>query len=98
MVCRSTTWISVCRPLSVVNEASLSKSAPSRCCRACITTRNCGSVRMPVIVPIAGEFSVLRRPPVINWSEADEGIAVPGEVPGKNPWGLPVEGAPLSEG
>ncbi|RME92354.1 MAG: hypothetical protein D6766_10225 [Verrucomicrobia bacterium] len=67
-LCRSMIWICACRPLTVVTLGAAMMSTPPRCSSARMTTRNCGSVRMPVIVPTAGmavpPTSVVRKPAV----------------------------------
>ena len=50
----SVAFIWACRPLTVVTFGADKISVPLRCSSALITTRNCGSVMMPVIVPTAG--------------------------------------------
>src|SRR5437762_14094351 len=71
----STTLICAWRLLRVVILGAESRSTPCRCSRALITTRNCGSVRMPVMVSTDGAVgppgALLRRPEVTTLSDAE---------------------------
>src|SRR6185503_16755854 len=82
----STTLICAWRPLMVVTSGACNKSVPPRCSNARTTTRNCGSVRMPVSVAMAGAPALLRKPEVTRLSVGAAGIAngpgTPGDGPG----------------
>src|SRR5690349_19222039 len=80
MVRTRTDLISAWRALNVVTLGALRRLTPFFCSRARITTRNCGSVRIPVSVPMAGAFNPLRKPDVTRLSLADAGM-VPGLTP-----------------
>src|SRR5437868_2142800 len=102
MYLTSATLIWAWRLLRVVTFGAEIRSTPWRCSRALITTRNCGSVRIPVPVKRAGREGPPgawpRRPPVKRLSAA-LGNNVPGLAvvkggdsgPGKTPLGLPAE-------
>src|SRR5262245_33617749 len=104
MYLMSTTLICAWRPLIVVTSGALRRSVPPRCSSARTTNRNCGSVRMPVTVAIAGTDPTgpeLRQPDVIKLSvalagtPAGPGTVLPGtEGPGNHPLGLAALGSP----
>src|SRR4026209_1246053 len=79
-----TVLICAWRALRVVTFGALINLTPCRCSRARMTTRSCGSVRIPVSVPSAG--ALLRNPEVRRLSVAEAGM-VPGlgvNTPGLN--------------
>src|SRR5262245_33621806 len=107
MVRTRTDLICACRALRVVILGALRRLTPFFCSSARITTRNCGSVRMPVSVPMAGAFTPLRRPDVIRLSVAEGGMvpglapktpgATSGNGPGKTPDGFAGEPEALGD-
>jgi len=99
-----------CRPLCAVTRGAERISAPSRCSIALIVIRNCGSVRMPVMVAkVTGELALegapvatLSRPLVKIPSEAagqsgrgNQSVPAPGRCPMDwRAWGSPCKKAP----
>src|SRR5438093_12028512 len=102
MLRTSTVLICACRPLGVITFGAAMKLTPWRWSKALITTRNCGSVRMPVIAATAG--ALFRRPLVrilsVDAGETVAGVTVPGGEPagsgtGKPPLGFAAQDRPV---
>src|SRR5262245_52968287 len=74
-------------------------SEESCCSKALRTTRNCGSVRTPVMDANAGVVVKSRKPEVTLPSFNVGGNAVPkNPLPGNVPSGLPAEGGAFMDG